>query len=1028
MSYKGLRRREARFAFILFIIMGFSGIALGRGQAASGSIEGTVTDTAGAIVPDARVIARNIQTGLTREVTSNNDGVYRLALLPVGDYVITINKQGFATMERAAIKVQVGELVVLDVQVTAAGTAERVNVTADSPVVETTRTDVAATVNDRAVANLPTNGRNFIDFVLLTPGVSRDAARTGDISFGGQRGTLNSLQIDGADNNNTFFGQALGRTGSGRAPYQFSQDAVQEFQVNTNGYSAEFGRAGGAVINVVTKSGSNQFHGTAFEFYRDRSLNANTFFNNAAGRFTSDPTAAPPSLVVPSGSPSDGKLRRPVPALHVNQFGGNVGGPIVKDKAFFFFDYDGQRRVDPVDVILGGTRVGPADPNFAAQQLALSEIAAHTGTYSRLFNQNVYLLKGDWQVTASNRLSARWNHQGFTGGALENSAAPGTPTTSSAFDHTGNSNVNTDTLTFTMASVISNRAVNEARFQWARDSEPGSANSDDPETNINQGGTVISFGRNNFSPRETTEHRYQFVDNVSYQFGKHAFKTGLDVNIDNILNFFPGLFGGQYNFNSLSDFANKKPASFVQAFAGAGTSGATTNPNIHEVSAYGQDEWRVNSRFTLNLGLRWDLELLKSPNITNPDPGLLAAGINTGQVNTDYTAFGPRFGFAWSPLGSNNLVVRGGYGIFYGRTPAIMLGTATSQNGIQVINVTFTGAAMPVYPARFSSLPTGVNTAAPNIYFFEPNYKSPYTEQWSFGVEYQLAKDTSVTIGYLGVKGTHLQRTRDINLLPPVPTPIHDGSGNGFVFLRFPGRRLANFGRISEFESSADSIYNGLTISVNKRFSKGLQFLASYTYSKVIDDAPDGTSVVPFNGGDDAKMVQNPLNPAADRALGVTDLRNRLVLSGIWDPGSYAGRISNSLVRGMVTGWSVSAILSAQSGSPYSAVVGADLNNDSNRFTDRVPGIGRNTFTGPNFISLDPRITREFRFREYARLQLIAEGFNILNRANFNNVRTTLYNVTGNFPNQSLTLAPGFGQPQGTFDPRILQLAAKIIF
>jgi len=186
--------------------------------------------------------------------------------------------------------------------------------------------------------------------------------------------------------------------------------------------------------------------------------------------------------------------------------------------------------------------------------------------------------------------------------------------------------------------------------------------------------------------------------------------------------------------------------------------------------------------------------------------------------------------------------------------------------------------------------------------------------------------------------------------------------------------------------------------------------------------------VVPFNGGDDAKMVQNPLNAAADRALGVTDIRNRIVLSGIWDLGGYAGRVSNPLARTLLAGWTVSGILSAQSGSPYSAFVGADLNNDSNRFTDRVPGIGRNTFTGPNFFSLDPRITREFRFREYARVQLIAEGFNILNRANFNNVRNTLYNVTGAFPNQKLAIAPGFGQPQGTFDPRILQLAAKIVF
>jgi len=200
--------------------------ALGKPQAASGSIEGTVTDATGAVVPEAKVSARNLETGFTREVESNHEGLFRLALLPVGIYEVTINKEGFTSLVRSGIRVQVGELVALDVQVMAAGAAERVNVTADAPIVETTRTDVASAVNDRAVANLPTNGRNFIDFVLLTPGVARDAARAGDISFGGQRGTLNSLQIDGADNNNTFFGQALGRTGSGRAPYQFSQDAV----------------------------------------------------------------------------------------------------------------------------------------------------------------------------------------------------------------------------------------------------------------------------------------------------------------------------------------------------------------------------------------------------------------------------------------------------------------------------------------------------------------------------------------------------------------------------------------------------------------------------------------------------------------------------------------------------------------------------------------------------------------------------------------------------------------------------------
>src|SRR5262249_50254317 len=354
-----------------------------------------------------------------------------------------------------------------------AGATESINITGEAPIVETTRTQVSATVNDRAVANLPANGRNFIDFVLLTPGVTLDRTRSGDISFAGQRGTLNSLQIDGADNNNNFFGQTLGRTGSGRAPYQFSQDAVQEFQVNSNSYSAEFGRAGGAVINVVTKSGGNQFHGTLFEFYRTKAFNANTTFNNAAGRFTTDTTAAPPDRVVPAGDPRAGKEIRPRLALVAHQFGGNISGPIVKDKAFFFFDYDGQRRQDPIDVVLGGTRVGPSDPSFAAQQAALAEIAPRAGSYARVLNQDVYLFKSDWQISKSNRLTGRYNRQNFTGTAQENSAAIGIPTTTSALEHSGNSLVTTDTLTVSLTSVLSSRLVNEARFQWARDKEPG---------------------------------------------------------------------------------------------------------------------------------------------------------------------------------------------------------------------------------------------------------------------------------------------------------------------------------------------------------------------------------------------------------------------------------------------------------------------------------------------------------------------------------------------------------------------------
>src|SRR5215475_10506007 len=308
-------RLSTRIAILIFVLFASVGLASAQGGN-QGAIQGTITDQTGAVIAGAELTATHTDTGATFKTASHEDGFFEFPLLPVGLYDLDVKKGGFATISKKGVKLTIGAKLNLRLELKVSSTSETVTVTGEAPVVETTRTQVSATVDDQAVANLPTNGRNFIDFVLLTPGVNRDV-RGGDLSFAGQRGTLNSLTVDGTDNNNTFFGQTLGRTGSGRAPYQFSQDAVQEFQVNTNGYSAEFGRAGGAVINVVTKSGSNLFHGTAFEFYRDRSLNANTFFNNAAGRFTSDTSAGPPSVVVPSGDPRVGKLRRPVPALHV---------------------------------------------------------------------------------------------------------------------------------------------------------------------------------------------------------------------------------------------------------------------------------------------------------------------------------------------------------------------------------------------------------------------------------------------------------------------------------------------------------------------------------------------------------------------------------------------------------------------------------------------------------------------------------------------------------------------------------------
>src|ERR687893_1043506 len=295
-----------------------------QSQATTGDIEGRVLDPNGAAVPNATVTARNEATGFERTANTDGDGNYRIILLPPGTYAVEATAGGFNKVGTGAVQVTVGSRTSLDLSLAAGGVKETVLISAEPPTVETTRTSVSTTINERSIQNLPINGRNFQDFATLSPGVIRDP-RGGDLSVGGQRGTLNSLQVDGVDNNNTFFGQALGRGGV-RPPYQFSEESVQEFQVNQNGFSAEFGRAGGAVINVVTKSGTNEFHGGAFEFFRDEALNAN--LPNVKAQLIPGTTLPRPNKRPPT---------------QINQFGGRIGGPIVKDKAFFFFTYDGQR-------------------------------------------------------------------------------------------------------------------------------------------------------------------------------------------------------------------------------------------------------------------------------------------------------------------------------------------------------------------------------------------------------------------------------------------------------------------------------------------------------------------------------------------------------------------------------------------------------------------------------------------------------------------------------------------------------------
>ena len=1002
----------------------------GWAQGNQAAIEGTCVDQSGAVVPGVRLQARDLATGVIYNATSDANGLFAFPVVLVGTYEIQAEKSGFATVVLKQVAATVGGRVSLTLTMPVAAQATELTVTGEAPIIETTRSSVASTVGAQQVANLPVNGRNFMDFVVLTPGVTYDYSRQGDISFAGQRGTLNSLLVDGSDNNNSFFGQALGRTGSGRAPYQFSEDAVQEFQVNSNSYSAEYGNAGGAVINVVTKSGTNDFHGSGFWFYRDRSMNANDLVS---------------------------KNRRLAKApYHFNQFGGDIGGPIMRDKAFFFFDYDGQRNTLPNIVSLN---LPPGfTPSDQFQTLALNYLTARDATWSRTQNQDAYFAKVDLRLNPSQLLTVRWNSQRFKGANFENGGLQ------NALEHTGASNVTTDALSASHTWSVTPTVVNVARFAWLRDDEPGAANSDNPEATVKQSpvGTVLTVGRNFFSPRFTNINRQEYADALTWVRGRHTWKFGMDLLRDHIANFFPGNFSGQFTFQSLECFglslsgmtSSCAPGdvSFAEAFPGPGTAGPTTNPNKFDESFFAQDEWRVRPNLTLNLGLRYDIEFFHQPDTLNRSPALLAARIRTNFVNTDANNIGPRFGFAWSPLHNNRLVVRGGYGIFYGRTTSITLGTASSNNGLNVQTLSFSGSAVPNYPNNICGAPTaspscppptGGKASPPNIFAFSADYEEPYVQQGSFGLEYELTKNMALSVGYLGVRGVHLTRSRDINLFPPVPAMIGVANTNTVLtFLRFAGpqnaplRPIAGFSRIELFESSANSIYHGLIVQLSKRFSQNFQLVGAYTFGKEIDDVPDQTSVVPFTF-DDAKMTQNPLNTRDDRGPGVADQRHRFVFSGIWNL-NYAQHVPR-LARAFLGGWEVSSIFTAQSGQPYSGLLGFDLNNDSNSRTDRTPGLGRDTFYTPRIVDLDARITRNVRLTERTKLQFIAEAFNLFNHANIITTSTTQFSVSFKAPDCGIAGTPclvpnkGFGAPFTTFEapivgPRIVQLAMKFVF
>jgi outer membrane receptor protein involved in Fe transport len=474
--------------------------------------------------------------------------------------------------------------------------------------------------------------------------------------------------------------------------------------------------------------------------------------------------------------------------------------------------------------------------------------------------------------------------------------------------------------------------------------------------------------------------------------------------------------------------ATKAPASYTQAFPGPGTTGPTTHPDLKEFGMFVQDEWHVKSSLTLNAGLRYDKEDVAQPSVLNPDAQLIAAGYHTNRINTGGANIAPRLGFAWTPHDDNRTLIRGGYGVFYGRTPSIMYGTAHSNNGINVQTITFTGALIPAYPAIYSALPTGATLPKPTIFVFSPNFKQPKVEQSSLGVEHQIGNDFSVGVTYQYVKGTDLQRSRDINVGSASTGVANLATGGTVSFVKYntADRPFANFARVIAFESSARSKYQGVTLDLQKRFSNNWQGRIAWTHATAKDDRPDATAVVPFSSGDDGKYASDPMNLARDYTYADADVRDRIVFSGVWSLDSYAQGIENGAMKMLASGWTLSGIVSYQTGQPYSASISTDLGNDGNPSNDLAPGFVRNSFRLPSQFEVSPRIARDIPLFGNARLQLIGEAFNLLNGHNVSNVTRTYYSYTA--ATNTLTKGASFGVPTATTGQRVVQVAARLTF
>lgn len=927
----------------LVVLGTFWAPANGRAQSAtSATVTGVVRDASEAVVPGATVEIRNHATGQVWQTATDARGAFRLLYLPVGDYHLSVLLDGFTTAN-ANLRLGVGDQIDVPIVLKPAGLSEAVRVEAPAPLVEARRTELSAAVTPHEVDTLPLNGRNYLDLALLAPNVSRTNLRTTDrfaetsavpgtgISVGGQRNLNNSYVVDGLSANDDA---------ADLAGMYLSQEAVREFEIVTAGGGAEFGRASSGTISVVTQSGTNTLAGRTYEFFRNDRLDAQS----------------------PLASRKD--------PLNQHQFGLTLGGPMVRDRTFWFANVERTQN--------DRTGIVTISPDSVAAVNATLETAGYrgprisTGNFPTGYTTNNVFARIDHQVGGS-RLQVRYTVYDVTSANARNVSGLSDVSRGTALDDTD------QTIAGAYQTTLSSGAFNEMRMQYTRSRLAAPVN--DPVGPAVSIAGVATFGTSTSSPTGRDADVTELTDTLTLQRGSHLVKAGVDLLSNRIAIVFPGALQGSYTFSSLSAFERGVYSQYQQAFGDAALT--QRNPNL---GVFAEDEWRLRPDFTVNAGIRYDLQWL-------PDP-----------IQLDADNLSPRVGVAYAP-GSGSTVIRASGGVYFDRVPLRATSNAIQRDGTryQTAVLSFGQAGAPAWPNVLPAFPSGVLVSISRI---NPQVQSQYSQQGGVQLERALWSRMSAQVGYSYARGHSILMSRNVN----VPTlTAAEAAARGVANL---GRPDPRFGNIAEYDSIGDSWFSALTASLETRRAAWGSVRLSYTLSRSEDDAGNAFFQTP--------QIQNDV--LADKGPSDNDQRHRLVVSGTVGDGPSQG------VRRALAGFQIGWVYSYGSALPFNIVTGADNNNDTT-VNDRPAGVGRNAGRMPCFAdiadtcgtaSLDVRLSRPIAFGGARRLDLMLEAFNVFNRANVVNVNNTI----GNGATPSAT----FRQVTAVADMRQLQLGARWSF